>query len=204
MALRLAGEPNLVIQGADSQGWIRQITAQDALPGLKVDQKGGGRVFDFEDGGVSKMYLPDGGNVTIATSLDVNTVAPATGALTLNPAGQIECSNKEMRGVGAYRSTAGSDLWLLGNHDNQEAAAKKVRILTLDPVADAAVVVAEAEPTATPTTPFWAQRADVTVPIASALTASFLTLRWDPATDQVLVYVNDGGTIRSAVIGTVV
>jgi len=69
MALRLAGEPFLAIQGADNQGWVREVTAQDALPGLKIDQQGTGRVFDFQDGGVSKLYLPDGGNVTVAGSL---------------------------------------------------------------------------------------------------------------------------------------
>lgn len=69
MALRFAGGPALVIQGADGQGWVRQITAQDALPGLKINQQGTGRVFDFQDGGVSKLYLPDGGNVTMVGSM---------------------------------------------------------------------------------------------------------------------------------------
>ena len=39
MALRLAGERALVIQGADNQGWVREVTVQDSLPGLKVNQK---------------------------------------------------------------------------------------------------------------------------------------------------------------------
>ena len=279
MALRLAGERVLAIQGADNQGWVRETTAQDALSGLKVNQNGTGRVFDFQDGGVSKMYLPDGGNVSLVGSLvfdlanDVtivpaNPAAPRTltipdpgsndtfaflaaaqtltgktltsptiqgtvgagsgltmpaftaagnitggsgfqvatsaGNLVLNPAGQLEFSNKEMRGVGAYRSNTGSDLWVFANHDNAEATPVKVRIITLDPVADAPIVAAEAVPTATPTTPFWAQRADVTTPIDPTLAASFLTFKWNPANDQVSVYVNDGGVIRSAVIGTVV
>lgn len=69
MALRLAGEPFLAIQGADGQGWVREITSQDALPGLKINQQGSGRVFDFQDGGVSKLYLPDGGSVSVIGNL---------------------------------------------------------------------------------------------------------------------------------------
>ncbi len=69
MALLLAGEALQSIQGADAQGWVREITALDALPGLKIDQQGVGRIFDFQDGGSSKMYLPDGGDVTLVGSL---------------------------------------------------------------------------------------------------------------------------------------
>lgn len=70
-------------------------------------------------------------------------------------------------------------------------------------VALAGVIVAGAVLTATPSTPFWMQRADVTTPLSGTLTASFLTFRWDSGDDGVHVYVNDGGTIRSALIGTV-
>ena len=69
MALLLAGEAVQSVQGADSQGWVREITALDTLPGLKIDQQGTGRVFDFQDGGSSRMYLPDGGDVTLVGSL---------------------------------------------------------------------------------------------------------------------------------------
>ena len=69
MALLLAGEAVQSIQGADAQGWVREITALDTLPGLKIDQQGSGRIFDFQDGGSSKMYLPDGGDVTLVGSL---------------------------------------------------------------------------------------------------------------------------------------
>ena len=69
MPLRLAGEGVLPIQGADGQGWVRQVAANDGLPGLKVNQQGAGRVVDFQDSGVSKLYLPDGGNVSIAGNL---------------------------------------------------------------------------------------------------------------------------------------
>ena len=69
MPLRLAGQAYLTIQGIDTQGWLREITAQDGTPGLKIDQQGAGRVFDFQDGGSSKLYLPDAGDVTMVGSL---------------------------------------------------------------------------------------------------------------------------------------
>ncbi|MBI4200193.1 MAG: hypothetical protein HY535_06950 [Chloroflexi bacterium] len=78
MALRLAGEPFLALRGADAQGWLREIAVLDSLPGLKINQQGTGRVFDFQDGGSSKMYLPDGGNVTLASALTVQ--VPTAGA----------------------------------------------------------------------------------------------------------------------------
>ncbi|MBI4338596.1 MAG: hypothetical protein HY680_01440 [Chloroflexi bacterium] len=69
MPLRLTGEPFIPIQGADGQGWVREVTAADGTPGLKVNQQGAGRVFDFQDGGASKLFLPDGGSVSIVGSL---------------------------------------------------------------------------------------------------------------------------------------
>ena len=66
MALRLAGTPFLAIQGTDNQGWVREVTSLDALPGLKVDQQGTGRIVDFQDGGVSRLLMLDGGHMTLA------------------------------------------------------------------------------------------------------------------------------------------
>ncbi len=66
MALRLAGTPFLAIQGTDNQGWVREVTSLDTLPGLKIDQQGTGRVFDYQDGGVSRMFMEDGGKVLLA------------------------------------------------------------------------------------------------------------------------------------------
>lgn len=279
MALRLAGERGLAIRGADNQGWIREISVQDALSGLKVNQNGAGRVFDFQDGGVSKLYLPDGGNVSLVGSLvfdlanDVtitpaNPAAPRTltipdpgnndsfvflaatqtltgktltsptiqgtvgagtgltmpafnaggnitggsglqiatssGNLVLNPAGNVDFNGKAIINPGEYRGQTGAAIEITAANLLTDPTAQPIKLQTLDPAADARVLVAQATPTATPTTPFWAQRADVTTPIAAALAASFLTFKWDPADDKVYVYVNDGGTIRSAVIGTVV
>lgn len=111
MALRLAGERFLTIQGADSQGWVREVTVQDSLPGLKVNQKGTGRVFDFQDGGVSKMYLPDGGNVTLSSGLVFTggnitggsgfQIATSAGDLILNPAGVVGLNAKALYDIGA-------------------------------------------------------------------------------------------------------
>ena len=69
MPLRLAGQAYMTIQGSDAQGWLREVVVQDAIPGLKINQQGSGRVFDFQDGGVSKLYLPDGGDVSMVGSL---------------------------------------------------------------------------------------------------------------------------------------
>ena len=166
MALRLAGEPFLTIQGADNQGWVREITAQDALPGLKVDQQGTGRVFDFQDGGVSKMYMPDGGDVTIAGSLDVGTIAPGTGDLTINPACDVDFSNNILRGVSQLRPPANTALWIVGN---QALTPRRQHGMwsssPLTPPLTPTLRWPAAVPTATPTTPYWAQRADVTTPI---------------------------------------
>ncbi len=102
MALRLAGESLLAIRGADNQGWVREITAQDALPGLKIDQQGTGRVFDFQDGGASKMYLPDGGNVTVAGSL----VFDLANDVTITPSNPAAPRTLTIPAVGGNRTFA--------------------------------------------------------------------------------------------------
>jgi hypothetical protein len=79
MALRLAGEPCGVLRGADALGWLRQVAAWDALPGLRVDQQGTGRIVDFQDGGASKLHILDGGRVVVADSIEVGNI-PASGA----------------------------------------------------------------------------------------------------------------------------
>ena len=68
MALRFAGEPFTTIQGVDNQGWVREVVAQDALAGLKIDQKGTGRIFDFQDGGVSRLFMADGGSMLLGNA----------------------------------------------------------------------------------------------------------------------------------------
>ncbi len=76
MALRLAGEEFSVLQGLDALGWLREVRGNDALPGLKVDQQGTGRLFDFQDGGVSFLYAPDGAGPTLTRQLTIEYAAP--------------------------------------------------------------------------------------------------------------------------------
>lgn len=47
MALRLAGEELSVVQGLDAIGWLREIQASDALPGLKITQSGSGHALEL-------------------------------------------------------------------------------------------------------------------------------------------------------------
>jgi len=70
MALRLAGEEASVLQGLDGLGWLREVRAGDMKPALKVNQQGTGRVLDFQDGGVSVLYMDDGGNLKLSRILD--------------------------------------------------------------------------------------------------------------------------------------
>ncbi|MBI2916593.1 MAG: hypothetical protein HYY01_01250 [Chloroflexi bacterium] len=45
MSLRLAGEESSEVQGLDGQGWLRQITRNDTLPGLSLRQQGPGEAL---------------------------------------------------------------------------------------------------------------------------------------------------------------
>ena len=67
MALRLAGEESAV-QGLDNLGFLREIEASDADPGLIVDQKGTGDILSLRDNGVERLRLTDGGNVLLANA----------------------------------------------------------------------------------------------------------------------------------------
>ena len=70
MALRLAGE-EFAVQGLDNLGFLREIEARDADPGLIVDQKGTGAILSLRDDGVVRLRLTDGGNVLL-----VNVASP--------------------------------------------------------------------------------------------------------------------------------
>lgn len=76
MALRLAGGEFSVLQGVDALGWLRDTRGNDALPGLKVDQRGTGRLFDFQDGGASFLYALDGSGPTLTRQLTIEYAAP--------------------------------------------------------------------------------------------------------------------------------
>ena len=141
------------------------------------------------------------------------TISTVTGNLTLNPSGtltftpssgNVNFSGNNVFNVNAITGQASAEIVIQANLTTSDAAAQRVVLNTLDTGGNARILVAYAEPTATETTPFWAQRADVTTPLTSSLDASFLTFRWTPGDDVVTVFVNDGGTIRSVAIGTVV
>lgn len=42
MALRLSGEEFSIVQGLDAHGWLREVQANDASPGLEITQSGSG------------------------------------------------------------------------------------------------------------------------------------------------------------------
>ena len=68
MALRLAGEEYSVVQGLDSQGWLRTVTANDALAGVTVDQQGSGRLAEFRGNGAAKAYINNAGSLVLLTA----------------------------------------------------------------------------------------------------------------------------------------
>ncbi len=133
-----------------------------------------------------------------------------SGNLTINPTGNIQIgalmdfAGNNIRDVGTLRGRDAAAFTIAGNELNTAATAQRVVMNTIDTACNALVNVAMAVPTGTETTPFWAQRGDVTTPLVGTLDASFLTFKWNPCDDSVTVYVNDGGTIRSVSIGTVV
>jgi hypothetical protein len=92
MALRLAGESYTLVNGLDSMGNLRLVDVNDASPGLRVDQRGSGRVFDFQDGGTSVLYMDDGGDLVAARDLafsGAHDITTTSGDLTLDPAGAV-------------------------------------------------------------------------------------------------------------------
>lgn len=134
---------------------------------------------------------------------EATVISTTVGNLTFSPAAEVDMDAHAVVGVTNLRGTAGANLNIRANKFLSEGTARSLHLQTIDTSGNAAVDVAYAVPTATGTTPFWAQRADVTTPLTGTLDASFLTFKWDPADDSVKVYVNDGGTIRSVSIGTV-
>jgi hypothetical protein len=132
------------------------------------------------------------------------TINNASGNITIDAAGgTVLFAGDAVTNVLAYRGTAANNLTIAANFLATDTTARRLELYTIDTTGDARILAAYAQPTATETTPFWAQRANVTIPVAGALDANFLTFRWNSADDSVTVYVNDGGTIRSVSIGTV-
>ncbi|MBM3926730.1 MAG: hypothetical protein FJ320_12295 [SAR202 cluster bacterium] len=95
MALRLAGESYAPVSGVDGLGNLRLVDVNDASLGIRVNQRGVGRVFDFQDGGASVMYMDDGAALSLARDLafsSARSITTTSGNLTLNPAGNVTLS----------------------------------------------------------------------------------------------------------------
>ena len=132
-------------------------------------------------------------------------IETTTGDLTLKPGGgDVNFFGNNAIRIGELRGANGAPLEIYANQNDGGSPARRINLGTIDTSGDAKVLTAYAVPTATETTPFWAQRADVTTPLTNTLDASFLTFLWNPSDDVVTVFVNDGGTIRKIAIGTVV
>lgn len=105
MALRLAGEEFSVVQGLDGLGNVRTVDVSDGSPGLKVNQGGSGRVFDFQDGGISVLYMDDGGALSLDRDLSfigTHSILTDTGDLVLNPAGNVGIGGSALSGFKTY------------------------------------------------------------------------------------------------------
>ena len=142
----------------------------------------------------------------ISTASGDLTLAPVGGSnlvLQTTAGGFINVNVHDLGNVDNIRGTGASNLKITSRLFGSDAASRRIELDILDTGGNADVVVGYAEPSGTETTPFWAQRGDITTPLIGTLDASFLTFKWNPGDDTVVVYVNDGGTIRSVSIGTV-
>ncbi len=153
----------------------------------------------FRIGGVFRALWTAG----VFAFQESTTISTAAGQLILNPGTSVDLMSKSIITINTIRGRPDQPFQVTANNAVTNTVAQRLNLTTLDTVGDAFVIAAYAVPTATETTPFWAQRADVTLPIAAALDVDFLTFRWTPADDVVTVFVNDGGVIRSVAIGTV-
>lgn len=141
---------------------------------------------------------------TTITTTAGNLMLSPTDALSINPGNSnVNFNLSDIFGLRSVRGDDSINFKIQANTSLTAATARRLEFETLDTVGDTYVLAAYAVPTATETTPFWAQRADITTPVTGSLDASFLTFKWNPGDDSVVVYVNDGGTIRSVAIGTV-
>lgn len=179
-------------QGVAANSLVNSVVAED-----------GDWILLVNDGGNSKEAIR-----VRAASADLDL---GHGMALVNFRAQLRSQNSQLHMLGnsmlgvpqIFASGADTGLQLYGSQNLSGGAGYPIVLHTLDATGNAWVVVAEAVPTATETTPFWAQRADITTPLSGTLQASFLTFQWDPSDDTVAVFVNDGGTIRSVDIGTV-
>ncbi len=130
-------------------------------------------------------------------------ILTTAGVLKLNPATYIDANGNNFNNVNAISGKINDVLEIHANLFATDVNAQRLVLQTLDATGNAFIVAAYADPTGTETTPFWAQRVDITTPLVGTLDASFGTIQWVPGDDTVVFYVNDAGTIRSINLGTV-
>ena len=99
MALRLAGEEFSVVQGLDTQGWLREIQANDGDPGLKISQSWAGDAIQFQQA------------ATIATLSGEIRVNPASSQFMLNGGTDIRFGSSARRIVRGIYGANSLDLY---------------------------------------------------------------------------------------------
>ncbi len=110
MALRLAGEEFSIVQGLDYDGWLRDIKANDSSPGLKVNQQGTGRIFDFQDGGTSILYALDNSHIVFPEARNVGIgVVPTVAFQVLSTSLEPVRFERSGQGILKYGATGGSN-----------------------------------------------------------------------------------------------
>ena len=209
------GDVRLVIEDAGSS-FLSFLSGTTASAGIWF-----GTVDDNDVGGI--RYRHNTGDLAIHIEAsdrllysaaafafqEATTISTTTGALTLNPTtnivlgANIDGDGAIISDIAQYQGRATASLSIRANDALSDATARRIDLATIDTVGNVSVLVAYAIPTATETTPFWAQRMGITTPLAGTLDANCGTFLWDSSDDRVYIYVNDGGTIRSTPIGTV-
>ena len=187
--------------------------------GISPGGVGGGTSLGFDDniqlcfGDDNDVCINWNGNVlqvdAAAASLTVafqeqTTLAVANnGNLILNPDADVRLAGNELGDVLKLAGTGTAAFDIRANLNLTDTSAQRLQLDSVDTVGDANIIVAYIEPTATESNPFFAIRVDGTVPLSGTLDANFGYARWDSANDGIRFYVNDAGTIRSSLIGTV-
>lgn len=83
------------LRGFDPLGQIREVLTEagDTQPGLQVNQRGTGRLVDFQDDGVSRLHVLDGGRVVLANSIEIGATPATTGAIRVQNNAAITARN---------------------------------------------------------------------------------------------------------------
>lgn len=155
MTMRLAGEDVGAVRGLDGEGWLREVTAEDADPGVAVDQQGAGRLLELRQSATPVSYFGNDGNLTLPTHVDAggspaasgNFRGPNNGRLTFRNSGNsadisaigVDGDNKVHVSPGGADIVAEGDLDVLdpikntgAAHGGDVAFSDKIRTLGQD------------------------------------------------------------------------